>query len=301
MLELTGHTRPVVSLAFAPDGRTLASAGLDGTARLWDLAGGACRAKIQSGEERAFCVAFAPDGKSLAVGYGGNTGGAKGIVQVWDLDPLRRRTKWQAANQYYVRSLAFTPDGRELLTAGYDDNVWRYDLNHRGGPKAWKAYRTDVGPVYAVAVSPDGQTVAALTHPAATVHLWGAGGRTGEGFKCPSEQGYALAFAPDGRSLACALGRQVAVWDLLFQRPPPLWAGHAGDVLAVAFAPDGRTLASAGQDGEVKLWDPAAGEVRAGYDWQIGELGAVAFAPDGLTAAAGGAGSVVVWDVTDSL
>ena len=59
------------------------------------------------------------------------------------LIPLRRRTVWQAASQYYVRSLAFSPDGRELFTAGYDDNVWRWDLTYRGGPKGWKAYRTD--------------------------------------------------------------------------------------------------------------------------------------------------------------
>ena len=71
MIELTGHRGLVVALAYSPDGRTLASASADGTARLWDLATGKLTATLQSPAARAYCVAFSPDGKTLAVGYGG--------------------------------------------------------------------------------------------------------------------------------------------------------------------------------------------------------------------------------------
>src|SRR5207244_785269 len=94
MIELTGHKGLVVALAYSPDGRTLASASADGTARLWDLATGRLVATLQSPADRAHCVAFAPDGKSLAVGYGG----PHGFVQVWDLNPLRRRDSWARHN-----------------------------------------------------------------------------------------------------------------------------------------------------------------------------------------------------------
>ena len=83
VIELTGHTGLVVALAYSPDGRTLASASADGTARLWDLATGKLTATLQSLEARAYCVAFAPDGKTLAVGYGG----LRGLVQLWDVSP----------------------------------------------------------------------------------------------------------------------------------------------------------------------------------------------------------------------
>src|SRR6266566_4414586 len=109
MIELTGHKGPVVALAYSPDGRTLASASADGTARLWDLTTGTLTATLQSPAARAYCVAFSPDGKSLAVGFGG----PRGLVQLWDLDPLRRRESW-AAHDYNTRGLVFSPDSRHL-------------------------------------------------------------------------------------------------------------------------------------------------------------------------------------------
>ena len=83
---LDGHKGPVWSLAFAADGKTLATAGDDGTARLWELATGKERARLTPHRGSVFAVAFAPDSNTLA------TGGTDGRALLWNLSKLRRQT-----------------------------------------------------------------------------------------------------------------------------------------------------------------------------------------------------------------
>jgi WD40 repeat protein len=295
VIELTGHSGLVVALAYSPDGRTLASASADGTARLWDLAAGKLTATLQSPAARAHCVAFAPDGLTLAVGFGEPFG----LVQVWTVHPPRRELSW-AAHPRTARGVAFHPLASIVATGGDGDPVQLWDVGAGKVTPLPKAVVTtgDV-PAAAITFSPSGKRVAGVAMRPAVLRIWdGEYCRPYRSSRAVADWGYSIAFSPDGDRVVAGLEKTVALWDPGDYRPPTIWPAHAGAVLGVAFTPDGQTLLTGGADGLVKLWDPA-GRLRHTFDWKVGDVGAVAFAPDGLTAAAGGDGTILVWDVAD--
>ena len=156
--SLSGHEGFIHALAFSPDGKTLVSAGIDKTVRLWDVAAGKERRTLRGQAERVFRVAFSPDGKTLACGDG-NT------VRLWDVATGMQRTALGGLNG--VRGLAFSPDGRTLAVGGIGlapkfrppvGQLQLWELHTK-----WKA-RTVKGPtraIGAVAFSPDGRLLAA--------------------------------------------------------------------------------------------------------------------------------------------
>lgn len=309
MTSLPAHGKEVVAVAYRPDGRQLATASGDRTARLWRTRGSGRPDPVATlGGEGAplRALVYRPDGHTLA------TAASDGTVRLWDVtDPAHPGAgSVLPARETDVRALAFSPDGRTLATAGAGGGVRLWDVTDPAGPGELTAVPGHRDTVRAVAFSPDGHTLATGGEDT-TVRLTDVGDRTRpEPLAVVGGHDtavFSVAFAPDGRTLATASGGRtpVRLWDLAEpRRPAPLatLTGHTDVVGAVAFGPDGRTLASASDDRTVRLWSVARGArpaplaVLSGH---VTAVGSVAFSPDGTVLASGGYDSTLRLAATD--
>jgi WD40 repeat protein len=144
---LTGHSGEVRSVAFNPDGKTLASGSEDGTIKLWDVAIGKNLAtlKLKVDEVEVNCVTFSPDGKTLA-------GGTEERIELWDV--ASRKNTVSLTHGDAVLAIAFSPGGETLASGstGGTIKVW----NMRNGKNSFTFEHP--GWVSSVAFSPDGKT-----------------------------------------------------------------------------------------------------------------------------------------------
>ena len=128
-IGLTGHKHAVRSVAFSPDGKTVASGSQDKTVRLWDTDTGELKQTISKHAGTVWSVAFSPDGNTLA------SATERGYVDVWDIgDPRRIERKHRiSAHEVRARSVAFSPDGLALASGGGDNTIrlWNPDTGEQ--------------------------------------------------------------------------------------------------------------------------------------------------------------------------
>ncbi|MGH3809610.1 MAG: TIR domain-containing protein, partial [Pseudonocardiaceae bacterium] len=301
--RLTGHTSAVDSVAFSPDQHTLATASLDGIARLWDVGDPHHPASLSTfiGHTSAiFSVAFSPDRHILATASQDQT------ARLWDISDPHHPTPLGTLTGHVkgVRSVAFSsPDGRSLVTASNDQTARLWDISDPHHPTPLGTLTGHTQGVISVALSPDGHTLATASFDQ-TARLWDIsdphhptplGTLTGHINDVTS-----VAFSPDGHTLATT-SRDITtrLWDISDpHRPTPLGTlrGHTSFVYSVAFSPDGRTLATASDDYTARLWD-LPGPIVAGH---TSAVWSVAFSPDRRTLATASSDKTArLWDISD--
>ena len=281
-----GHSGPVRSVAFSPDGKRLVSGSHDHSVKLWDTATGRGLLTLEGHSGQVRSVAFSPEGTRLASGSNDKT------VKLWDtttggeLFTLRGHSGW-------VLSVAFSPDGTRLASASGDKTIKLWDT------VAGRELLTLEGHsdrVRAIAFSPDGRRLASGSWDK-TIKLWDAA-TGGEPLTLKGRSGrvLAVAFSPDGTRLASgSWDDAIKLWDTATGGELLTLKGHSGRVLSVAFSPGGKCLASGGDDRSVKLWDTVTGRELLTLKAHSGAVPSVTFSPGGKRLASGG------WDETVKL
>ncbi len=281
--QFQGHQDEIYSVSFSPDGKTLATAGDDGTARLWNTSGQQLSLlKGHQGGVRS--VSFSPDGKTLA------TAGDDGTARLWNTSG--QQLSLLKGHQGGIRSVSFSPDGKTFATAGRDGTARLWNTSGQ----QLSEFKEHQGWVRSVSFSPEGKTIATAGDDG-TVRLWNTSGQQLSEFK--GHQGWvrSVSFSPEGKTLATAGDDgTVRLWNTSGQQLAE-FKGHQGWVRSVSFSPDGKMLATAGLDGTARLWN-TSGQQLAEFKAHQGGIRSVSFSPDGKTVAtAGDDGTAKLWRV----
>jgi Tol biopolymer transport system component len=241
-LTLSGHTQIVRGVSFSPDGRQLATASLDGTAKIWDA-----------------------------------TASWDGTAKLWDASS-GRELRTLHGHAAAVSSVTFSPDGKQLATASWDGTAKLWDAS---SGQELRTLRGHTDAVNSVAYSRDGKQLATASDDR-TAKLWDASsGEELRTLRGHSNTVYSVTFSPDGRQLATAsIDRTAKLWDASSGQGLFTLVGHTNILSSIIFSSDGTRLATASWDKTARVWDASSGRELSTLS-HTREVMSVTFSPDG--------------------
>ena len=330
LFHLIGHRGAVYRVAFSADGKSLASAGQDGTARLWNVETGQEISSFEGHESAVSGVAFSPDGRLLATSSEDET------VRLWEIE-TGVELRQIHCRQGKTMDVAFSCKEDMFATAGQDGSIcmWKTEtgeelgrlkrhnsvvsriafapgtgnlasVSHDGTAQIWDIHRSishrslegQMGILHDVAFSPDGSSFATVGQSEG-VNVWKTDNLS---IVCQLEghRGavFGVAFSPDGVLLATAgIDKTTRLWKLASRREVDRLEGHSSVQLSVKFSPDGSRLVSSGNSGRVDMWDVGSGRQVLSSSVNQNIVICSTFSPDGkLTVSTGDDGLVELRD-----
>lgn len=282
---LQDHTSRVWSVAFSPDGKTLASCSEDLTIKLWDVINGVCRQTLQGHTKWVKSVAFSSDGQFLASGSFDCT------MRLWDVQ-TGTCLKILQGHTNTITAVAISPDSQYLASSSYDQTVrlWAVETG-----QCIKMLRAHSNRVWSVVFSPDGQLLASGGDDHAT-KLWNVKtGQCAKTIKGHTNSVFGIAFSQDAEILVSGHEDQtIRLWNLDTGECVQTLYGHTNRVWSVAISSlphlaqgNGNSvshrvlLASGSADFTIKLWDYRTGQCLKTLQGHTSWVWAIAISPNG--------------------
>jgi len=297
----------VLSVAFSPNGKKVIIGSHNNTAVLWDLASGRVLHTLPLPATYVSRVAFNRDGTQVLTACWDNDK----VVTLWDpatgrkLRQISQAGGDEAAQYGILNSVAISPDGRQILTAGGDFSqkaaeIILWDVRTA---KKLRSFEQRKSIVKCVAFSPDGRHFLSGSgdyfETVAEVILRDA--RTGKTVLTFEQDGgfvKSAAFSPDSRKVLSAGGGDLILWDAATGQELRRFEGHAGWVSSVAFSPDGQQVLTGSSDETGRLWGADTGRELRRFEGHTASVESVAFSPDGQQVLTGSLdGTSRLWDV----
>ena len=290
---LKGHDSFINSIAFSPDGKTLASGGNDSKIILWDTNTWKEKKTLKGVTSWGRSIAFSPNGKLLASASRGEK------IKVWDaITGTRQRTLKRSESDVAVTS--FSPDGKTLAVpsnaSSTDDPKEIKLLDTRSWKVKLLLKDAQFEDVDTLPFSPDGKVLAVVSCLSPHINLWSTQtGRIVRSLKAHDSSSTSVAFSPDGKLLVAvgteeSLGETtIKVWNVDTGKEHQILKLHSEKYIVshVLFSPNGKTLVSSVQDGKIRIWDTTTWKEKQTFQHN-NRVNCLAFSPDGKTLASGG-------------
>jgi WD40 repeat protein len=294
---VAGHRNDVLTIAYSPDGRILASGsgGAAPTIQLWEMAAGKPLRDLPGSGAWVQSLVFSPDGKTLASGSQDN------LVHLWDVASGRHLRECRG-HRSWAFSVAFSPDGQTLASVGQYDGTLR--LWEAGTGKELRVITSpqDNNGIFCVEFSPDSRTVAAGYRYSSV--LWDrASGNEVRRWKGVNLADHFLLFTPDGRAIVAGAGgeaRLLGLWEIASGKELRTFPGEREATRALALSPDGKLLAAHDNHNRTRIWEIAAGKELCQLPSAEKSVHCLAFSPDGRHLATGSQDTtILIWDVRE--